>query len=63
MDSEVINTQLVLVSARKSRGADYWDKDDYGCAAPHPCDLNRMLNQVHQYKSKHAYPDRSDTGP
>ena len=30
--------------------------------AYHPCDLNRMLNQVHQYKSKHAYPDRSDTG-
>ena len=29
MDSEVINTQLVLVSARKSRGADHWDKDDY----------------------------------
>ena len=29
MDSEVINTQLVLVSARKSRGADSWDKDDY----------------------------------
>ena len=29
MDFEVINTQLVIVSARKSRGADYWDKDDY----------------------------------
>ena len=29
MDSEVIITQLVIVSARKSRGADYWDKDDY----------------------------------
>ncbi|MGB8551782.1 MAG: hypothetical protein WCD73_00430 [Pseudolabrys sp.] len=27
--SEVIDTQLVLVSARKSRGADHWDKDDY----------------------------------
>ena len=27
--SEVIETRLVLVSARKSRGADYWDKDDY----------------------------------
>ena len=27
--SEVIDTQLVLVSARKSRGADYWDNDDY----------------------------------
>jgi hypothetical protein len=24
--------------------------------------LNRMLNQVHQPKSKHAYPDRSDNG-
>ena len=24
-----IDTQLVLVSARKSRGADHWDKDDY----------------------------------
>ena len=28
VDSE-IDTQLVLVSARKSRGADHWDKDDY----------------------------------
>ncbi|MGA8177215.1 MAG: hypothetical protein WA756_05935 [Pseudolabrys sp.] len=27
--SEVIEIRLVLVSARKSRGADYWDKDDY----------------------------------
>jgi hypothetical protein len=27
--SEVIDTKLVLVSARKSRGADHWDKDDY----------------------------------
>ena len=27
--SEVIDTQLVLVSARKSRGADHWDKNDY----------------------------------
>jgi hypothetical protein len=27
--SEVNDTQLVLVSARKSRGADHWDKDDY----------------------------------
>jgi hypothetical protein len=24
-----IDTELVLVSARKSRGADHWDKDDY----------------------------------
>ena len=24
-----IDTQFVLVSARKSRGADHWDKDDY----------------------------------
>ena len=29
MDSEVINTQLVLVSVRKGRGADHWDKNDY----------------------------------
>ena len=29
MDSELINTQLVLVSVRKGRGADHWDKDDY----------------------------------
>ena len=27
--SEVSDTQLVLVSARKSRGAGHWDKDDY----------------------------------
>ena len=27
--SEVNDAKLVLVSARKSRGADYWDKDDY----------------------------------
>jgi hypothetical protein len=27
--SEVKETKLVLVSARKSRGADHWDKDDY----------------------------------
>jgi hypothetical protein len=27
--SEVIETQFVLVSARKSRGGDYWDNDDY----------------------------------
>jgi hypothetical protein len=24
-----VDTQFVLVSARKSRGADHWDKDDY----------------------------------
>jgi hypothetical protein len=27
--SEVNETQLVLVPARKSRGAGHWDKDDY----------------------------------
>jgi hypothetical protein len=27
--SEAKDTKLVLVSARKSRGADHWDKDDY----------------------------------
>jgi hypothetical protein len=27
--SEVNDTELVLVSARKSRGAEHWDKDDY----------------------------------
>jgi hypothetical protein len=27
--SEVSDTQLVLVTARKSRGAGHWDKDDY----------------------------------
>ena len=27
--SEVNDARLVLVSARKSRGADHWDKDDY----------------------------------
>ena len=27
--SEVNDTKLVLVSARKSRAADHWDKDDY----------------------------------
>ena len=27
--SEVDDTQLVRVSARKSRGAGHWDKDDY----------------------------------
>ena len=27
--SEVKETKLVLVSARKSRGADHWYKDDY----------------------------------
>ena len=27
--SEVNDVRLVLVSARKSRGADHWDKDDY----------------------------------
>jgi hypothetical protein len=27
--SEVKETKLVLVSARKSRGADHWDEDDY----------------------------------
>ena len=27
--SEVNDTKLVLVSARKSRGADHWDRDDY----------------------------------
>jgi hypothetical protein len=27
--SEVNEAKLVLVSARKSRGADHWDKDDY----------------------------------
>ena len=26
--SEVNDAKLVLVSARKSRGADYWDNDD-----------------------------------
>ena len=36
---------------------------DKGIAYPHPCDLNRQLNQVHQSKSKHAYPNRSDNGP
>jgi hypothetical protein len=29
MERSEIDTQLVLVSARKSRGADSWDKDDY----------------------------------
>jgi hypothetical protein len=27
--SEANDTKLVLVSARKSRGADHWGKDDY----------------------------------
>jgi hypothetical protein len=27
--SEVNDLKLVLVSARKSRGTDHWDKDDY----------------------------------
>ena len=27
--SEVNEAKLVLVSARKSRGADHWDKEDY----------------------------------
>jgi hypothetical protein len=27
--SEVNDAKLVLVSARKSRGEDHWDKDDY----------------------------------
>jgi hypothetical protein len=27
--SEVKETKLVLVLARKSRGADHWDRDDY----------------------------------
>jgi hypothetical protein len=27
--SEVNDAKLVLVSARKSRGSDYWDNDDY----------------------------------
>jgi hypothetical protein len=27
--SEVNDTELVLVSARKSRGAEHWDKDDH----------------------------------
>ena len=27
--SEVNDAKFVLVSARKSRGADYWDNDDY----------------------------------
>ena len=29
VQSEVSDTLLVLVSARQSRGADDWDKDDY----------------------------------
>jgi hypothetical protein len=29
MERSEIETQLVLVSTRKSRGADSWDKDDY----------------------------------
>jgi hypothetical protein len=29
VQSEVNDTKLVLVSARKSRGADFWDKYDY----------------------------------
>ena len=29
VDSEVNDTQLVLLSARKSRGEEHWDKDDY----------------------------------
>ena len=29
MYSEINDIKLVLVSARKSRGTDYWDKDDY----------------------------------
>jgi len=28
-NSEINDTKLVLVSARKSRAADFWDKDDY----------------------------------
>jgi hypothetical protein len=42
---------------------DRWETSmaDKGIAS-HPYDLNRMLNQAHQYKSKHACPDRSDTG-
>jgi hypothetical protein len=27
--SEVIEAKFVLVSARKSRGEDHWDKDDF----------------------------------
>ena len=27
--SELIEIRLVLVSARKSRGTDYWDNNDY----------------------------------
>jgi hypothetical protein len=27
--SEINDTELILVSARKSRGAGHWDKDDY----------------------------------
>ena len=29
LHSEVNDTKLVLVSARKSRGGGHWDKDDY----------------------------------
>jgi hypothetical protein len=28
-NSEVNDAKLVLVSARKSRGTDHWDRDDY----------------------------------
>jgi hypothetical protein len=41
--SEVNDTQLVLVPARKSRGADHWDTDDYDVRDSHGKVVGRIM--------------------
>ena len=60
--SEVNDTTLVLVSARKSRAADHWDKDDYDVRlgdASGPV-VGRIMRHPHApvFVRKRALPDR-----
>jgi hypothetical protein len=62
--------QSVCKSDSSAAGIYFVEADDHAyqiefhslLCLPHPCDLNRMLNQMHQPKSKHACPNRSDNG-
>jgi hypothetical protein len=51
--SEVNDTKLVLVSARKSRGAGHWDKDDFDV---------RLGKQERTSSRPHYAPPSSGTG-
>ena len=62
MERFEVDTQFVLVSARKSRGADHWDKDDYDVRhgdGSGPV-VGRIMRHPHApvFVRKRALPDR-----